>query len=433
MELKDKSTITFHEGTQSIGGTLVEISYKDSRVFFDAGGLYLPELENQPKNFSELFDHGLVVKLPGLYDPKLGKEIVDQDFYKNQGVFVSHVHLDHSNMINYINPKIKVYMSNDSKILLQALNYNNDFILPFEENQKDYKISTTRPLIGLDYNQEVSIGQIKVKLVKVDHDAYGACGLIISCPDKVYAYSGDIRLHGYNKNASLNFCKEAKACDYLITEGVSVSFNEVGSPLEDTTMTEEILANEFLKLVKESDGRIISFNYYPANIERLVNLKKILAPYRELVLDAHNSHILKELTGIESKYYLLDQTNYGLKPENEVKIDTLLSDPSFFWQLNKAALKYIKSMQPGSLYIHSNAWPLGPFDPAYDPFFKLFEENNIETRIISCSGHGYSLDLIKIIDQIRPKILCPIHSFQPQRLFNLYGERLLPEKGQVYI
>lgn len=433
MDLKDKSKITFHAGTDTIGGTLIEISYKDSRIFFDAGALYLPELESQPKNFTELESHGLVINIPGLYDPALGENIKDTKTYKNQGVFVSHVHLDHSSMINYISPDIDVFMSKDSKVLLEALNFNNDFILPMEASQSDFKKKTTRDLVGLAYNEEVSIGEIKVKIIKVDHDAYGASAFIISCPDKIYAYSGDIRLHGYNKSESMNFCQEAKACDYLIIEGVSVSFTEVGSPLEKTTMTEETLVEEFVQTIRDNPGRNISFNYYPANIERLVHLYEAISPYRDLVLEAHKAYILKATSGIESKYYSLDQKDYGLDPNKEVPISKLIADSSFFWQLDTAALKYIDSIEPGSLYIHSNAWPLGPYDPAYDPFFKKFEDNNIETRIISCSGHGYSLDLIRIIDQIRPKILCPIHSFQAQRLFNLYGERLLPEKGQVYI
>ena len=30
----------------------------------------------------------------------------------------------------------------------------------------------------------------------VDHDAYGACGLLIETPEMKIAYSGDLRLHG---------------------------------------------------------------------------------------------------------------------------------------------------------------------------------------------------------------------------------------------
>ena len=43
----------------------------------------------------------------------------------------------------------------------------------------------------------------------VDHDAYGACGLLIKTPVYI-TYTGDIRLHGYRKEDTLKFCKESE-------------------------------------------------------------------------------------------------------------------------------------------------------------------------------------------------------------------------------
>ncbi len=58
----------------------------------------------------------------------------------------------------------------------------------------------------------------------VDHDAYGASGLLIETPDLVISYTGDIRLTDIETEATLNFCKESENCDVLLIEGVSVSF-----------------------------------------------------------------------------------------------------------------------------------------------------------------------------------------------------------------
>ena len=84
----------------------------------------------------------------------------------------------------------------------------------------------TRDIIGVKENEVVNVGKIKVKVMPVDHDAYGACGLLIETPDLTISYTGDIRLHGYRKNDTLNFCKESENCDVLLIEGVSVSFQE---------------------------------------------------------------------------------------------------------------------------------------------------------------------------------------------------------------
>ena len=46
-------------------------------------------------------------------------------------------------------------------------------------------------------------------------------------------------------------------------------------------------------------------------------------------------------------------------------------------------------------------------------------------------GHAHPNDLIKIINLIKPKLLVPIHSYRPEKLYNENGDRLLPEKKQT--
>lgn len=88
-------------------------------------------------------------------------------------------------------------------------------------------------------------------------------------------------------------------------------------------------------------------------------------------------------------------------------------------------------LKKGGIYIHSNATPLGEFDPAYKTFVELFKKQNIEFVRVSCSGHAHPYDLIKIINLIKPKLLVPIHSYHPERLYNESGDVLLPERGQT--
>ena len=51
MVLKDKKTkITFHNGILTIGGTIIEVVYEDSHIFFDFGSEYDPSASFQPSN-----------------------------------------------------------------------------------------------------------------------------------------------------------------------------------------------------------------------------------------------------------------------------------------------------------------------------------------------------------------------------------------------
>ena len=428
--LKDKKTkITFHNGILTIGGTIIEIAYEDSHIFFDFGSEYDPASPKQPKDLQDLLDMNLVPYLDNMFDPSIELKGYEskEDKFKDTAVFLSHVHLDHSKIINYLNPSVPLYMLEGTKSLLNTLNINNDFLFPLH-NQGD---SNVRDIIGVKENEVVQVGKIKVKVMPVDHDAYGASGLLIETPDLVISYTGDIRLHGYRKDATLNFCKESENCDVLLIEGVTVSFQELNENARVPEDENEInLIEKINNIVKENPNKQITFNYYISNIERILNILKTIP--RTVVLDAYYSYVVKHATGVQSYYYQLDDKDYGLDKSYEVEFEKLLQDEgSYFWQLDTLAIEHFDRLKENGIYIHSNATPLGDFDPKYAPFIKRFEDNNIEFKLVGCSGHAYPFDLIEIIDLIKPKLLVPIHSYHPERLYNKSGERLLPEKKQT--
>nr|WP_279309976.1 MBL fold metallo-hydrolase [Romboutsia sp. 1001713B170207_170306_H8] len=364
-----------------------------------------------------------------MYDPSIPLKGYksSEDNFKNTAVFLSHMHLDHSKIINYLNPNIDIYTLEGTKSLLNTLNVNNDFLFPLYNKGK----SNTRDIIGVKENEIIEVGKIKVKVMPVDHDAYGACGLLIKTPDLVISYTGDIRLHGYREKDTLQFCKESENCDVLLIEGVTVSFKDFDDEKDENDVcNENELITKINEIVNNNPNKQITFNYYISNIERILNIIKTNT--RKVVLDAYYSYVLKEATDYESYYYKLDDKDYGLNPEYEIGFEELLKDESkYMWQLDNLALKDFNGLKENGIYIHSNAVPLGPFDPSYEPFVNRFKEKDIEFIAVSCSGHAHPRDLIKIIDLIKPKLLVPIHSYKPEKLYNEHGERLLPKKNQT--
>lgn len=430
MVLKDKKTkITFHNGLRTIGGTIIEIIYEDSHIFFDFGSEYEPAAPVQPTDLQGLLDQKLVPFVDNIFDPAIPLKGYKSDVekYKNTAVFLSHVHLDHSKIVNYLDPKIKLYTLKGTKSLLNTLNINNDFLFPKYKNDG----KNTREITGVEENEIVNVGKIAVKVMPMDHDAYGACGLRIETPDLVIAYTGDLRLHGYRPQDTEKFCKECFNCDVLIMEGVSVSFGEVvNEPSENGTYTEVDLLSNINETIRNNKDKQITFNYYLSNIERIINIIKTCD--RKVVLNAYHSYVVKEATGYQTYYYQLDDKEYGLDESYKIDFQTLLDDESkYFWQIDYADREHIKDLKEGGIYIHSNAMPLIPEDPAYAPFMKMFTDKNIEIKMLSCSGHAHPKDLFHIIDLVQPKLLVPIHSFHPERLTNEYGDRLLPNKKQT--
>lgn len=430
MNLNDKKTkITFHSGILTIGGTIIEVAYEDSHIFFDFGSEYNPAAKVHPTDLQGLLDEKLVPFLNNIFDPRIkleGYKSVEDNF-KDTAVFLSHMHLDHSKIVNYLNPEIPLYTLEGTKSLLKTLNINNDFIFPLHKNNGE----NIRDIVGVKENEVVKVGKIEVKVMPVDHDAYGACGLVIKTPDLVIAYTGDIRLHGYREKDTLSFCKESENCDVLLIEGVSVSFQELDAQLrEGEPSTEGELIEKINKIVEENPNKQLTFNYYVANIERILNIIK--SNKRKVVLDSYSAYVVKEATGVETYYYSLSDKDYGLSKNLEISFEELLQDEGkYFWQLDTLALKELSSLKKGGIYLHCDAVPLGDFDPMYEPFINSFKKNGIELHILPCSGHARPMDLIKIIDLISPKLLVPIHSYRPEKLFNKNGDRLLPTKGQT--
>ena len=428
--IKDKKTkITFHSGVLTIGGTIIEVAYENSHIFFDFGSEYNPSLKVQPTDLQGLLDGKLVPYLNNIFDPKIPLEGYElkADSFENTAVFLSHIHLDHSKIVNYLNPEIPLYTTEGTKSLLTTLNVNNDFIFPLYEKQE----YNTREVIGVKENEVITVGHIKVKVMPVDHDAYGACGLLIETPDLKIAYTGDLRLHGYREKDTLNFCKESEESDILLIEGVSVSFQELDDPIrEGEALNENEVIDKINTIIKNNPNKQTTFNYYISNLERIMNIIKTNP--RTVVLDSYSAYVLKEATGVSSYYYDIDGKDYNLDENYKISFESLLEDEEkYFWQVDKEALKYINKFKKNGIYIHTDAVPLGDFDPAYKPFINNFANNNIEFIIVPCSGHARPYDLIKIINLIKPKLLIPIHSYHPERLYNENGERLLPTKGQI--
>ncbi|CAM3749474.1 MBL fold metallo-hydrolase [Erysipelothrix urinaevulpis] len=425
MVLKDKKTkITFHSGILTIGGTVIEVEYDGARIFFDFGTEFKPELNLKDERLQTLIEHRLVPHLDSVYDSRLNYNYPheSQGPFKDTAVFLSHVHLDHTRMVNYLDPSIPMYALKETKLLLESLNANNDFILPLYDVSEGF----TRDIIPCNNKEHIKVGEIDVELLRVDHDAYGACGLLIKTPDLFVAYTGDLRLHGFDRNDSLEFVNQAKGADIVIIEGVSISFPERPvDPSAPKIESEQDLLDHIVQVVNDNPDKQLTFNCYPANVKRMKEI--VEQSPRQVVMEASFAHILKECLDIDVAYYGNDdayQLNKKLKKDyNELIAD----DHKYLWQV----VDKFENLKGGGVYIHSDATPLGDFDPAYQPFLETLKNQDVEFIRLACSGHAKVEDLNKIVDLIEAKVLVPIHSLRPELLENPHGKRYLPERGST--
>ena len=139
-------------------------------------------------------------------------------------------------------------------------------------------------------------------------------------------------------------------------EGVSISFPErEPDPAQIAVVSEEDLVQHLVRLELENPNRQITFNGYPANVERFAKI--IEKSPRTVVLEANMAALLLEVFGIEVRYYYAESGKIlELNPALEIPYDTLLKDKTdYLWQV----VNQFDNLQEGSLYIHSDAQPLG--------------------------------------------------------------------------
>ena len=88
----------------------------------------------------------LVPYLDNMFDPSIPLKGYEskEDKFKNTAVFLSHVHLDHSKIVNYLNPAVPLYMLEGTKSLLNTLNINNDFLFPLHNIYRGTDRKSTR-------------------------------------------------------------------------------------------------------------------------------------------------------------------------------------------------------------------------------------------------------------------------------------------------
>ena len=428
MTSKDKTTVTFYNGLTTIGGPMIEVAYNKSHILFDLGEVYRPELKLPDESYQTLIKNQLIGDVPNFYDPKITGKPIDTERWEHSAAYISHLHLDHSKVLNLLAPEIPLYAGPITAHLLPALNENGDFLLPAAGHEKNY----TRPIIAAEYKKPIKVGDITLEIYPSDHDAYGATGLLVKTPDKQIAYTGDIRLHGYHPDWVRAFMQAAKGSDMLIIEGTGVSWpeekhdessEEFTGPKNEVELTEEIV-----RLQNANSDRQITFNTYPTNVERILRI--ISDSPRKVVLHAKRAHLIKDSLNEDYPYYYLpqDEKYSDLNPELEVSYDELLADNhKYLWQ----TVSDYDKLQVGGLYIHSNAEPLGDFDPAYKPFVEQFAKNKIEFIALRCSGHADEKELKEIIGGIQPVILVPVHTLHPELEENPFGERILPKRGQT--
>jgi len=285
-------SLTFYGGINEIGGNKILVEDKKTRIFLDFGqsfslldDYFVEESFLKPRErfgLKDYFEFGLIPKLDGLYCgealEKTGLSCKEPEF---DAVFISHAHFDHVAHLNYLHPGIPIYLGETTKMILDstAETTNKDF---FREGSE---LKTFRS------GKELSVGNLRITPIHVDHSVPGAYGFLVETSEGVIAYTGDLRQHGPRADMTHEFIEKAKAAEpeALIIEGTRVTGQE-----KRKNHTEKLVYDESKK-VAESKGFLLAMRY-PKDLDRFQTFYKIAKETgRKLVISMKIAHLLLAL------------------------------------------------------------------------------------------------------------------------------------------
>lgn len=405
------ASFEFWGGLGVIGSSKIMISDGGHRVLLDIG-LDIPSGSNlfrvpvRIRTDRELADRlrvNAAPALPGVYDPAfltegdpLGEPVGDP---ANTHVFVSHPHIDHVGLAGWVRPEIPVHAHTDAVDMLNALAANG-FGLP--GGDPDWQ--------RLASGEVVRVGAMTVRCLPVDHDVPGACGYLVTTPDGSIAYTGDIRFHGHHPELSNAFVDAVRGVDVLITEGTTLSF----TPQDGPPRTEDDVLAEFVDILAATPGLVL-LSTYPRDLERVAAFIEAAANLgRTIVWLPAVAGLLRDL-GVNATTWSdeLSLADVHAKPGAFVVAPDTDDLPTFL----------DLPLRPGDAFVHANGEPMGEFDPRWSVFTDWLAHFGVELHKIGCWGHALPDQLQSMVERIAPKVVFPIHTFEPTRLAPPIGVR----------
>lgn len=400
------TSLTFlHTGDPT--GLKFTVEHGEARCIFDFGREHAPGraafsmgLNPRPgRELADLLALGAAPRLEGVY--------AGQEYDGRTQVFITHLHLDHTALVQYLHPQVPLHYPAGMEPVRRdaaACGY-----LPWREPRG-------RPHTD---GEEVRVGEISVRFAAVDHDVPGATGYLIRTPDLTIAFTGDCRRHGLHPERTEAFAVAARGCDLLIQECVGLAaLLPPADGFMPAPLSEAEAAAEIERAVTTCRGLVFS-NLYGMNRERV---RALAAACRRA-----------------GRRLLMDRTSAGLAGWDDVLSPTSVgmaaaSPREYCIQLGFDSLPELIDLRPppGSRYIHSGGSPLGPYDPSWNVMLAWLRTFDLELVLVGCSGHSRPADLEWLAAEVWPKAVAPVHTRAPELLLAPGIPKLIPEVARAY-
>ncbi|MCL5125527.1 MAG: MBL fold metallo-hydrolase [Deltaproteobacteria bacterium] len=478
-------SITAYGGVNEVGGNQILVQDGKNRIFLDFGmsfGKFFTYFDaflapRKLNGMGDYFELGLIPPIAGIYRNDYLKHMGrPQEPLSCDGLFISHAHGDHIGMLHFLREDLTIHGTPETLKIMESLEetsvaglteyVNLKRTFEFYQNKKGglsrlegEKAKVPRKIEAVD--KPVEIGQMKIRASPVNHSIPGATAYIIETPSGTLAYSGDLRFHGYGGHLTEKFVKEAAGVDTLIIEGTRMEHS--------SSMTEEELTAKVKTEIEATKGIVLA-NWPIRDVERLISfLKAAKSAGRYLAINPKQANLLEKLGEANSKipkptdpaikifvtrksWGLIDRKLPDLNLVNEdykewerkylhasnmVDYNELRDNPSaYVVRADFFDMTELTDIRPNetSCYIRSVC---EPFDEKME-----FNEAIVNSWLdhfhvgrrpptIHCSGHAPGQDIKRIVEEINPKTIIPVHTEKAAK-FNEFGKKcILPVVGSI--
>lgn len=513
--------VTVWDGAECVGGNKILLQAEHLTLWLDFGlnmsrysAYYEEYLKPQKaRGLYELFALELLPPVQGIYDES--RFLTDYRFtdWKARldnvdGVLLSHAHADHAGDLQYLKADIPVLCSQESALLLRALqdcNSNDDgsiYVRQFTMRGGEFtKVAWGRPpkgtvatfrqvFVDTDPNTirpfwnrlpeerhhqcvlhevQAHAGKIQgwaVRFLPVDHSIPGAGAWAIETEAGWVVYTGDLRFRGQRHQMTQRFIEEAARLKprALIVEGTRISRRKSG-------YTEDTVAEHFDRLLKQHRGKPLFVNFSTTHLERLARFWNCARQNgRRIVVQSKDLYLLHAWNQGRGDLPLQDGTLCWYRGVSKEK------QPSEAWEKLLASeydalcltaqeisqqpgeyllcfgyfdLNELPYLNPsGGMWIHSSSEPMSEEqlldERRLNRWLERFSierypppgRNDEAVEPLHVSGHASREELIELVERIRPEVLIPVHTTEPQQFIELFSKQchvVIPKRGEAIV
>ncbi|MGL5722494.1 MAG: MBL fold metallo-hydrolase [Brevinema sp.] len=380
--------ITIHRGSHEIGGACLEIK-TDSKIWIDLG--------------SPLDDSTVIVPNPP------------------DALLITHPHMDHYGLIDQIPPEVPLYAGEITQNLIQKL---RPFLKkePYPNHFQNFETWKT-----------FSIGETSIHPYLVDHSAPEAFAFLIEYQGKRIFISGDFRNGGAKKQVFEYLCENPpKDIDILFIEGTTINRHDPKYPNEKSV--EEAL----LPIFKNQQNISLVFGA-GQNIDRIVSVYRACKRAgKKFLINPYTAYML-HLVGVKSErlpqwhwndIFIVDpkdkydailrdmgENNFADQLKTKHVGNNVFQNPSHYVQYGKPNGKFAEHLYKThhqKINLIYSMWAGYLDQEKMENVNVLKEKEYVNFYSIHTSGHAHKEDVLRLVQELKPKKVVPIHTDDPE-------------------